>query len=171
MTGRDVEQALRISHNERVKLTASKVLPPVGSAGQALLFDRETVEAVRELPYAKISHPSIAVRLGAPQAANDEASTRAGSQFRRDWRGWDETWANDTKAAAARMWWPVADPARLVNGTLLAVVSHVVVCEWRITDYFSDPETHRIAFEVEPPQHQFNRSVLRLGRGPLIKSW
>lgn len=172
MTGREVETQLEITHGERTKLVDAGLLRPIGNAGRAVIYDKGSVEALNEIPIARIPSPAIAVRLGPPQSADDETEY-VEDRHRREWRGWSEEWDERTKIKAASMWWEVADPARLVGGTLLAVVAHVVVGAWAITGYDYNEHIGRVAFRVEPTSTSTRlvRSQLRLGRGPLIKVW
>lgn len=171
ITGREVEQQLAITYGEREKLRATGLLVPVGTAGRSFLYEADTVASLAQRPDAAVPTPAIVVRLGAPQSTEDEYPRVRQS------RGWCNSWDDVTKRDAARMWWPVAKPDRLHDGTLIAVVAHVVVGAWRI-DSHEYNESGRVAFSVDEPPgitdahgRPFSDTVLRLGRGPLLKVW
>lgn len=173
MSGQDVQRVLGVAPRERAKLEKTGIITPVGAVGGATLYDARTIEQLAACADASIEPPAVAVRLGVPQSADDEwPNLDIGSPYHRAWRGWSESWDEETRANAARMWWRVADPDRFRSGLLLALVAQFIVDAWRIRG--ATVEDGYVAFTLEQSQRDRERlrfTRLSLGRGALVKSW
>lgn len=165
ITGREVERRLAITPQERQRLAATQVIPPVGRIGSALAYDETKVDEIANRGEWIAVKPVLAVRLGEPQA--DQRAWR-------DWLGWDDTWDEVTKRRAAQGLWPVANASELAErrATLVAVVAIVIVGAWQITSA-SQVEPPRWLFEVasHPDRQSIVGHQLRLGGGPLVRTW